>query len=305
MQKIKVQDGIQDCKYSSDELDTLDCLTDTEFQCASTGRCINITSVLDGKLDCRDGSDEPCQSSSEYKCQNSTKCVRRAQVKDGTVDCPYEDDENTTLKCFNATEKVCLSGRCIPANERGHVCAEDAVCADNKTYNCNGANKRAECVSRSKFMDGVADCSNGADEKIVLECYEEEEFRCRDTGRCILIAMVNDNRTDCSDASDEILCDVEEEFKCHRSDVIACIKRRYVNDGTADCGAEEDENVENFECHNGTEVACDGLYQKCFPVSMKNDERCLGENSSSNYKSIIYNFILIPFALIVSTFILA
>lgn len=153
-------------------------------------------------------------------------------------------------------------------------------------------------------MDGVADCSNGADEMIMLECYEEEEFRCRDTGRCIPIAMVNDNQTDCNDASDEVLCDVEKEFKCHKSDVVACIERRYVNDGTPDCGAEEDENVENFECHDGTEVACQGTYQKCFPIDMKNDEGCLGENSSSNYKDVFFNLILIPFTLMASTFIL-
>ena len=282
----------------------MECLTGQEFECISTGRCINTSLVLDGKNNCPDGSDEQCQSPIEYKCHNSTVCIHRAQVKDGLVDCPSGDDETTTLKCFNSSEKVCKSGRCIPLNNQEYVCAENTVCADDE-FSCKDTNtkQKAECILRSKVMNGVVDCSNGADEKRLLRCYNEKEFRCRDSGRCIPVNMVNDNQTDCADASDEVFCDVDNKFKCYNSEVIICIPRRLVNDGTSNCEKGEDENVGNFKCHNGTEVACEGFPPRCHP-SDTDDKSCLGENSSSTYKKSVSNFFVNRISFLISIYIL-
>lgn len=70
------------------------CLECDGFKC-DTSRCIPLSYICDGHLDCMDQSDEfncqPCDNKSIY-CGDG-KCMNSKQVCDGIPDCPYGQDE--------------------------------------------------------------------------------------------------------------------------------------------------------------------------------------------------------------------
>lgn len=71
-----------------------------QFTCSDSGRCLPLSFVCDGEVDCIDGSDEHSAlgcpviecGSQEVKCNNN-RCIDEAFVCDGVHDCLDGSDE--------------------------------------------------------------------------------------------------------------------------------------------------------------------------------------------------------------------
>ncbi|ELT90498.1 hypothetical protein CAPTEDRAFT_85937, partial [Capitella teleta] len=109
----------QDCHTSN-----CTCIS-THFQCSSGG-CVPLEKLCDGRTDCADDSDEegcalmlPITEQIEYftcasgrACRHSY-CIPLHRVCDGIYDCPMKDDEDqcTNLVCVGLFK--CKNGTCL------------------------------------------------------------------------------------------------------------------------------------------------------------------------------------------------
>jgi len=171
---------------TSDETFIFTSCYETEFFCNKSRRCISRDMVLDGNLQCSDGSDEvkplTCNLKTEFQCLNSGRCIPRYRVNDGFRDC--ENDENfADFKCIPDLEYDCKDGRCIPISWVG---------------------------------DSLKNCNNGEDEKQEkVKCNLADHFACKDQSRCLPLKYLCDGSENCGDASDEIdLCEHPTLFTC-------------------------------------------------------------------------------------------
>ncbi|XP_023225517.1 LOW QUALITY PROTEIN: uncharacterized protein LOC111626391 [Centruroides sculpturatus] len=99
-----------------------------EFRCVNTSRCIPLSRVKDGKLDCPDASDERC-SPDEFQCRTGLQCIDNNKLFDGWNDC--------------------LDG-------------SDEVCSDGQ-FKCNCG--KPVCIDEKHVKDGVKHCEDGSDEE--------------------------------------------------------------------------------------------------------------------------------------------
>ncbi|XP_023330001.1 very low-density lipoprotein receptor [Eurytemora carolleeae] len=106
-----------------------------EWMCRDT-MCVSNSKLCDGKLDCKDGSDE---SFCEFVCKNGDS-IRLQQQCDGFPDCMNGEDENDCSNVYTAGISVCDG-------------LDEYMCKD--TF---------KCISRSKVCNGEVDCPNEDDE---------------------------------------------------------------------------------------------------------------------------------------------
>ncbi|XP_037085520.1 prolow-density lipoprotein receptor-related protein 1-like [Pollicipes pollicipes] len=231
---------------SSDELDCEHQCRHGQFRCGS-GECYPASWQCDGEADCSDASDETddCKSKTcglaEFTC-HSGRCIPAHWVCDGDRDCPGDDPagedeaaavcEPRNVQCDSASFR-CVSGSCIP---RAAYCDGSADCADgsdepddclrracdDSQFTC----LRGACIPSSALCDGINDCEDNSDETFpncewrrspeekatntsTVGACKPGQFLCN-SGVCINDTAVCDTHDDCGDASDEMLCDVDE-----------------------------------------------------------------------------------------------
>ncbi|XP_074662760.1 prolow-density lipoprotein receptor-related protein 1-like isoform X2 [Tubulanus polymorphus] len=219
--------------------------TSSQFQCATSYKCIPFWLRCDGHDDCGDRSDEPnngpnkcgeylCETRGYYQCENATSkdhCIPPAQICDAIKQCPSGSDE------FNCDTYTCLPNQ----------------------FKCQ---KSKKCISKMQQCDGHVDCEDSEDEAddCVKPC-AADKFQCKN-GQCITLHWVCDKAQDCGDGSDEPEDCLNRTcaagyIKCNNSG--QCIPRMWECDGENDCGT-DDKTDEHEGCQKAT---CDPTYFKC------------------------------------------
>ncbi|KAL3889855.1 hypothetical protein ACJMK2_002182 [Sinanodonta woodiana] len=144
------------------------------FSCVRVSRCIDNSSVCDGKNDCGDWSDESdcrCDAVYQYQCAMGM-CIKSFERCDGRVQCPDGSDERNCQGCTN--------GMVSCKNDSG------------------------KCIMKEWVCDGFSDCENGTDEEDCEPC-NDNSFSCLD-GKCISYDLRCNFDKDCSNGYDEWNC---------------------------------------------------------------------------------------------------
>ncbi len=163
------------------------------------------------------GSNAECDTPSsdcemdEVACIDGS-CIPEAEVCDGFAQCIASEDEQgcngqpgAPPGSCGPAEASCGDGNCIAAANR---CDGTAQCANGSDEqgcmeppsSCGameGACADGTCIPANYQCDGVVDCAGGEDEEGTWTC---------DDGGAVACAGLCDDRTDCDDASDELLC---------------------------------------------------------------------------------------------------
>ncbi|XP_018580229.1 modular serine protease [Anoplophora glabripennis] len=161
------------------------------FKCTTTGECLPDDKRCDGKVDCKDGSDEFNDCKEDVQCPGYVftcdygACVDADKKCDGKKDCRDNSDEaNCVLS--NNVEKVSSN------------CKSDQ-------FEC----KSGQCISQDAKCNGKPDCEDRSDETketcLNMQC-PGFTFKC-DYGACVDGFAKCNNVKDCVDNSDEENCD--------------------------------------------------------------------------------------------------
>ncbi|CAH1393043.1 unnamed protein product [Nezara viridula] len=317
-----VCDGEDDCQDGTDEKNCTRVCGPEQFKCNSSVECIPLTNRCNGVLDCTDRSDElDCGSvCTGFPC--GSLCISKRLLCDGENDCPDGADESivtcldkTGFSC-SSTQIKCANHKCI---EKEYYCDGDDDCGDNsdepKTCSSNAEpcseNKihcaDGQCISKVELCSGKNKCINESHEAIFdkeckdYSCEENGLFRCQNH-ICISMDLTCDGINDCSDFSDEELCNINEcdsatnpcqhictdlpvGFKC------SCLPGFYLHDGTR-CGDIDECNDVNTsrpcsqKCINrigSYECSCYNGYE------IKPDKRTCKLNSTDKVQLIFAN----------------
>ena len=249
------------------------------FQCSSGG-CIQIALVCDGKPDCSDASDEICALGTKrhstgsvddevlidgtkfclaFRCLSS-KCVPLKYVNDLVPDCSgglAEDeslfirlrDNGEKLKCIDERHFPCVPGLpvCFPLEK---LCYYDIDEKGNTLWCRNGAHL-GECADIY--------CTNG--------------YKCPKS-YCIPFHRVCDGHPDCIHHEDEQQCDqhlCKGLLKCFKSRI--CVHPTEICDGIQHCpGADDEKLCDTGYCPNGCDClsysfVCSSKFPNTFPLT--------------------------------------
>ncbi|CAG7829055.1 unnamed protein product, partial [Allacma fusca] len=251
----------------------------SQHGCRKGNQCIPGHLKCDGKLDCKDGSDEEnCHTfinryskkrcaESEFFCNVTTICISLEHVCNGINDCGGIDDSDKT------------------------DCRQVNVCYWTQ-HACHLGN---ECILRTAVCDGVDDCSDGSDEgncsnRAWPNC-NLEQFPCRISKICIHAESLCDGANDCgiTDTSDEENClDLDfchrTQFACHTGNecipkVKMCDQKNHCIDGSDEknCTSADGTNGplmckmsnRNYDLDN----ICDGI-RDCGEFDESDEENC-------------------------------
>jgi hypothetical protein len=167
-----------------------------QFKCNNGKQCIAKADFCDGTQECSDGSDEikeiccanpkskyfknagcgpkvtpkDCKEN-EYKC-NDGQCILQSFYCNGVKNCKDGSDEILSLCCAGDftvyDEKTCE----FKNNNTPGKCTKNEFTCDN-----------GECITRSLYCDGTADCSDGSDENR-LKCCAARKFKAYNKKEC-------------------------------------------------------------------------------------------------------------------------
>ncbi|XP_076230657.1 terribly reduced optic lobes isoform X13 [Nomia melanderi] len=251
---------------------------DDEFLCDQVV-CKSSRMKCDGKVDCRDATDESncvdhTEGSTGYtfmvsnqpKCEVyeficDGRCVSNLYSCDGIPQCSDGRDEvdceDQGKRECTPTQFKCLTGKCI---EGVYRCDGRPDCPDHSDEDC--ANETITHVTQPTTLPWP-----GWTAQSTRECDPSREMRC-DDGKCVLLRRKCDNIFDCLDGSDELGCGVctPAEWKCASGECLPEIERC---DGVIQCadGSDEDRCVNEcpagmFRCNDGlcidSKKRCDG-----------------------------------------------
>ncbi|EFX63012.1 hypothetical protein DAPPUDRAFT_269232 [Daphnia pulex] len=232
------------------------CKGEGEYSCPNPHHCIPRSAVCDGQADCIDKLNEAnCSSthsmcsSTQFYCSHSHIYIPLTWVRDRDSDWQHGEDEDSSVCDSVVNKPPCPINYlrcpqrpdCMPRIECEHgtdadLCAklndsfietetEKPDCLSSQ-YNCFlGSNECIPITSRcdcriyiSWVCDGLSDCSNSADEalllcpanvstssssttKITRSC-SATDFMCL-SGECVQASSVCDGKFDCFDGTDE------------------------------------------------------------------------------------------------------
>ncbi|KAJ8920430.1 hypothetical protein NQ315_005298 [Exocentrus adspersus] len=160
------------------------------FQCTVTGECLEAEKRCDGKVDCKDGSDEFNDCKDILQCPGYLfvcdygACIDMVKKCNGKKDCRDNSDEANCI-LSSGVEKVSSN------------CKSDQ-------FEC----KSGQCISQDEKCNGKADCEDRSDETketcLNMQC-PGWTFKC-DYGACVDGFAKCNNVKDCVDNSDEEDC---------------------------------------------------------------------------------------------------
>eukprot|EP00095_Tigriopus_kingsejongensis_P005304 maker-scaffold337_size202799-snap-gene-0.21 protein:Tk05304 transcript:maker-scaffold337_size202799-snap-gene-0.21-mRNA-1 annotation:"sortilin-related receptor" len=187
-----------DCGDGSDERDCgkAQC-TKEQFRC-NNGECISSKWRCDHERDCQDGSDEvncttiaPNCKADEFRCPDAGQCLPNSWKCDGDNDCPGgADEENCDGQRCKDFQFTCGNGHCI---------FQTWVC-DNQT-DCSDGTDEVDCENQTTLSP-----------ELPLPVFPQGEcnewmFKCHND-QCIPFWWKCDGTPDCTDASDELECNI-------------------------------------------------------------------------------------------------
>ncbi|XP_043066692.1 low-density lipoprotein receptor-related protein 1 isoform X1 [Drosophila bipectinata] len=250
------------------------------------GRCYQRSLLCSSITYCSDGFDQAnCEhstcNSNEFTCALSGRCIQMSWVNDGVIDCGPDDDSDESAEIFfgsKCPEFDCGNGRC---RQFADVCDGTDNCGNNADetgceLECGIGEKYCRpigCYGEMHMCDGIIDCEDNTDEancnqtksdnhplngwKEVDEC-APHEFACLDPFECIPDYLRCDGIPHCFDKTDEFNCstinasrfDMNETVICEHPDRLCgfsrqCISVNQLCDGKNDC---EDTTDEGFLC---------------------------------------------------------
>ncbi|XP_046809386.1 low-density lipoprotein receptor-related protein 1 [Lucilia cuprina] len=237
--------------YCLDGTDQQNCETHScnanEFTCAKSGKCIQLSWVNDGMVDCGpdDSSDEEGEDlfdekCAEFECHNGA-CRSFSDVCDGVDQCGDNSDELSCEFECGPGERYCIPVGCY---DETHMCdgihdcldfSDEANCNETKSDNhhiidlgeahyCGpiefGCSDPFECIPHFFRCDGIPHCFDKSDEMNCTEIKtnplefnetiicEPPERLCAVSNKCITLQQLCDGKFDCEDTTDEgFLCD--------------------------------------------------------------------------------------------------
>ncbi|CAK8693080.1 unnamed protein product [Clavelina lepadiformis] len=271
------------------------------------GTQIQMLKFCDGREDCFDGSDEIVTSTNCSECEidqisckmtssNRTCAINRKYVCDSYVRC--DDVDLCDAGCpshyrCQGEHKLCVerSGLCCGENVMG--CLENHGFKNGIGFQC--VRKGALCMLPQQLLwDGVEDCDRGEDLCYISSSSGDDGrdlrhrssvkfdrakcFKCLDDSMIVPRHKVCDGVVDCSDLTDECLCENVPEIcnyvtmrggsgrkklpsntTCDVGEVTCgdgtCVKRSAVCDSTGDCWDNRDEKYSycagTLQCQDG------------------------------------------------------
>ncbi|XP_039249356.2 uncharacterized protein LOC120327042 isoform X1 [Styela clava] len=211
-----------------------------KFKCVDRSACLDSDKFCDGKIDCKDGSDELLFNETFHNSEDGVACRHNFFMIN-----------------------VCL----LPKKQQHmaiNICRNDDKCEEDE-FRCLDD---SACIRAIDFCDKKPGCLDGSDETAYNESLHtvEDGIMCRNfydlLDICLLPASRLHLRDDLCRKDDQ--CD---EYKCE--DGSKCIGRSDFCNGYVDCRNGEDEIIYNATQH----TLKDGL--GCLPHAEQNDKYCL------------------------------
>ncbi len=238
------------------------------LKCSDNITCIHREDIMNGQLDCPDGSDEVAEYHTGRKCPNNyflcankLQCIQDRYVCDGMTaesywkygcqdgsdefQCDERDCPPTRWKCSDNVTCIDAADVCDGRNdckdksdEHNQLCG----CEGNKWPCLNGDG----CIDTLNVCDGIDHCNDKSDE-LYEQCSNWNcmlgMWKCKDNQLCVPESMICDGKTQCYDTSDEYDCFehkcLDSATKC--SDNLQCISKQHICDGKINCKDGSDE----------------------------------------------------------------